>query len=110
VATTINVVSKNAQLTAISLGSAPNPIEGPIVGEKNATGLADSDLTNRLTGSSPMDDRHPDSARAASRSARRAPRTSSKPEPASRRAVAAPIPLLAPVTTATRRPDREESP
>lgn len=41
------------------------------------------------------------SARASIRSARRAAQITSKPSAASRRAVAAPMPLLAPVTTAT---------
>jgi hypothetical protein len=42
-------------------------------------------------------------ARAAMRSARRAPTTTSQPSPASARAAAAPMPELAPVTTATGR-------
>ncbi len=41
-------------------------------------------------------------ARDSIRSVRRAAQTTSKPSPASDRAVAAPIPLLAPVTTAMR--------
>jgi hypothetical protein len=55
-------------------------------------------VTSSGSARAPIDD-----ASASSRSTRRAPTTTSKPSAASRVAVAAPMPLDAPVTTATRR-------
>ncbi len=54
-------------------------------------------MTSQATAMPPIS-----SARAVIRSSRRAAQTTWKPSPASARAVAAPIPLLAPVTTAVR--------
>ena len=68
---------------------------GPTAFASAATEAAS--VTSQATAKPPIS-----SARAVIRSSRRAAQTTRKPSPASARAVAAPIPLLAPVTTAVR--------
>ncbi len=101
---TSNIVCQSAG-SAVEIGSAPTAPPATLTSNEHDGTACASAATESASVTSTTIARPPiSSATAPRRSARRAAQTTSKPSCARRRAVAAPMPLLAPVTTAVRRP------